>query len=88
MASIDVTKTKIYKRILPCIRKQDRREFRRMLQMVADCDASLSTDAETLGYAFVWCDTPQGHDYWRELCGRLGDAGYSVGAGWSNWGKP
>lgn len=80
--TIDVRTTRIYKRLLPCIRKQDRKEFTRMFQRAADYGpAAFYPNARSLMYAFWWRNTPQGEAYWAKLHTRLRDGGYSEIAG-------
>jgi hypothetical protein len=78
----DVTKLPIYKSLLPRIRKQDRAEFKRMLEIAAegcrvpeDWPWPFGTE-KSLGAAFSWDDTPQGWLYWAQLSDRLRAAGH------------
>ena len=74
----DVRTTRIYKRLLPCIRKQDRKEFTRMFQMAADSQdyPPFLGYADGLSWGFTWDKTPQGHAYWEQLSAALVDAGH------------
>lgn len=76
----DVTKLPIYMSLLPRIRKQDRAEFKRMLEIAAEgytCqkDWPFGEQKELL-FAFSWDRTPQGHAYWNELRDRLHRGGH------------
>lgn len=66
------TETLLYKALAPKIRRQDRKEFARMLQMVVNSPIAVRwDDCELLGGAFLWRASPQGHDYWAELSDRI-----------------
>ena len=66
------TETLLYKALAPKIRRQDRKEFARMLELAlksADrSDSYYKYDASTeIIDAFDWEKSPQGYDYWSAL---------------------
>lgn len=73
-----ITKTRLYLRLAPCIRKEDhpilRRELARAFKTAEEWHNK--GDATRLDEAFIWNDSPQGHDFWAELSARLSAAGY------------
>lgn len=72
----DVTTTPFYQALAPRIRKQDRKEFARMLQMVEDRGLVYEQWTRTsLAEAFNWLGSPQKFGYWNALADRLGDNG-------------
>lgn len=68
---MNIKDTPVYKYNAPMIRKQDREEFARMLELALGSDAELILDNVKLKNAFVWFVTPQGHAYWQELARRI-----------------
>jgi hypothetical protein len=74
----DVTKTKLYRALKPCIRKEDHAELRRMLEMVWEYETNdwTKVDCGRLSWAFPWGLSPQGSDYWSTLSNRLRAAGF------------
>lgn len=64
------TETLLYKALAPKIRRQDRKEFARMLGMAIEAGARphhLGGAARDLYSAFSWSRSPQGYDYWATL---------------------
>lgn len=72
----EVKKLPVYKTVAQSLSPEDQKEFARMLSRVEDINAY----EPDIPSAFVWSDTPQGHDYWEELVDRLDEAG--VPGGW------
>lgn len=86
MTPAEIKKTRLYRTLAPCVRKEDREELARMLAMVdwkltaRDRDVQWSgLDSTKLIRAFYWEDTPQGHYYWKELSDSLNEAGFDCG---------
>lgn len=78
MTPAEIKKTRLYRTLAPCVRKEDREELARMLAMVPARElGGLDPDAIRLGQAFLWDITPQGKDYWQELYFRLYAAGHA-----------
>lgn len=72
MTPAEIKKTRLYRSLAPKIRKQDREEFARMLAMVPESAKSIcGMNDSSIGWAFLWKETPQGFDYWNSLYGRL-----------------
>ena len=70
------TKTRLYKSLKPCVRKEDHAELARMLQMVMDSgDKCWFSDQTSITTAFSWSETPQCFSYWHALSHRLKRAG-------------
>ncbi|HEY3434260.1 MAG TPA: hypothetical protein VGK41_01270 [Solirubrobacterales bacterium] len=83
-----VTDTPAYKRLLPCIRKEDRDRFTRAMQVMfergeacfgAQFFGEKRTPHQTLLYAFRWRSLDGGesmevHDFWADLYTRLARA--------------
>lgn len=63
--------TLLYKAVAPKIRRQDRKEFARMLQLAFDAQIAPWLwglgDEDSIYHAFDWAQTPQGFDYWETL---------------------
>ena len=78
----DVKKSPLYKTIAPSLSAEDRKEFARMLEIARDgyVETRFDLSQKDLAGAFIWGDTPQGHEYWSELADRLDAAG--VPGGW------
>lgn len=72
----DVKNSRLYKTLCKAVRKQDHAELLRMLEMVAGNEQRFNRDHYDLSGAFVWCFTPQGDAYWRELSMSLEEAGH------------
>ena len=73
-----ITKTRLYRRLAPCIRKKDHPILRRELERVFETAEEWRDkgDALRLCEAFSWVMSPQGFDFWAELSNRLKDAGF------------
>lgn len=79
MTPAEIKKTRLYRTLAPCVRKEDREELARMLAMVPGSAVRWWQDgfeARALFIAFMWGDTPQGGAYWQELDERLCAAGH------------
>lgn len=76
MTPPEIKKTRLYRTLAPCVRKEDREELARMLAMVKPRYEYAIYDTESLAAAFVWSDTPQGYEYWSELSRSLSRAGH------------
>jgi hypothetical protein len=79
----EIKKTRLYRTLAPCVRKEDREELARMLAMVGGSAFESwagvprgGMESVRLVSAFWWRDTPQGHDYWKTLSLRLLGAGH------------
>ena len=68
---MDIRKTEVYRANAPLIRRQDRREFARMLGLAKKTKCRFDPSAKMIITAFVWSETPQGHEYWWTLHMRL-----------------
>ena len=70
---MNIKDTAVYKYNAPMIRKQDRDEFARMLQLAFSNKKRMWADfgAERLFCAFPWGNSPQGYEYWEELTRRI-----------------
>lgn len=80
MTPAQIKKTRLYRTLAPCVRKQDRKELARMLAMV-DWDKAKfgrwgGTRAVRLSSAFDWDESPQGFGYWNDLSVSLAVAGH------------
>lgn len=76
MTPAEIKKTRLYRTLAPCVRKEDREELARMLGIASDAPAKFNDQADRLLIAFVWSLTPQNASYWRELSLRLREAGH------------
>lgn len=81
MTPAEIKKTRLYRTVAPCVRKEDREELARMLAMApAEAFASLGyirgLASSRLSFAFWWDETPQGADYWADLSRSLRIAGH------------
>jgi hypothetical protein len=76
MTPAEIKKTRLYRTLAPCVRKEDWEELARMLAMVNPADHMSGFAGEYLRCAFLWRSTPQGRDYWLELSRRLKAAGH------------
>jgi hypothetical protein len=77
MQMTDVKNSRLYKTLCKAVRKQDHAELLRMLEMVKpDLRDWDGFDGERLYLAFSWFNTPQGWEYWENLCNRLQEAGH------------
>lgn len=77
----DVKNSRLYKTLKKAVRKEDRAELLRMLEMVPEkaMDGSpwgKGLECQRLINAFWWDETPQGHRYWNSLHDRLIGAGH------------
>lgn len=70
-----IANSPLFRCIAPYLSESDQQELVRMLGMVKGANL----EAATLGGAFDWESTPQGHNYWASICNRLGRAGSTVG---------
>lgn len=76
MTPAEIKKTRLYRTLAPCARKEDREELARMLAMVSPCPFMSGMDSVSLMSAFPWGATPQGGAYWAELYVSLREAGH------------
>lgn len=77
MTPAEIKKTRLYRTLAPCVRKEDREELARRLSAVSVvpgiCFDPLSTRLIT---AFCFSESAEGHEYWWELRYRLSIAGH------------
>lgn len=81
MTPAEIKKTRLYRTLAPCVRKEGREELARMLAMVPDSavpsgESGYGWDSPYLSAAFSWMRSPQGFDYWMKLSNRLARAGH------------
>ena len=73
----DVKNSRLYKTLCKAVRKQDRAELLRMLEMVQEQalrgPGGRGFKDSKLNGAFWWDETPQGGPYWSELWNRVCD---------------
>ncbi len=85
---MDITQTPLYKSLAAATRKSDHKRLARELQRAIDAVGESRgadkrrTDETSLGSAFVWASTPQGHAFWSEYCGNLSRNGWKEESGW------
>lgn len=77
MTPAEIKKTRLYRTLAPCVRKEDREELARMLAMVrVDHCVWLGMGGDALRRSFNWRTSPQGWGYWVKLSHRLFNAGH------------
>lgn len=68
MNTRDVKSTKVYRTLLRGARtKSQRRQLRRSLSKALTQRSCYDKSADLLRHSFVWSETPQGHDFWKNL---------------------
>ena len=78
MTPAEIKKTRLYRTLSPCVRKEDREELARMLAMVPVGGYSgMNANCPNMTIAFTWSTSPQGYAYWHTLYKRLKAAGHS-----------
>ena len=48
-----------------------KKEAQYQLACVVESSCDVNTNSKTLSSAFRWVDTPQGFDYWYDMCQRI-----------------
>lgn len=75
MTPAEIKKTRLYRTLAPCVRKEDREELARMLAMVPKEATWVGFESDSLGAAFIWSLVPN-EAFWLELKRRLESAGH------------
>ena len=74
---MEIRKTKLWKALSPCVRREDWPVLERELRSASEeQECQFIGSSQSLSSAFYWDDSPQGHAFWMELSHRLILAGY------------